>query len=71
VHNTLESTLASFARVSIVLFSKTGEIVGGAYTYLTVDLPSGRRAGFSAFITAAPSRAVATAKVSVENVVAE
>jgi hypothetical protein len=71
VENTLESSLSSFARISIVLLSRRGEIVGGAYTYLDADLPPGRRAGFNAYITAAPSRAVDTAKVSVENSVTD
>jgi hypothetical protein len=71
VENTLESKLSSFARIGIVLFDKQGNIVGGSFSYLDADLPPGRRASFVSFISAAPSRAIDSAKASIENSISD
>ena len=69
VKNTHEGELSSLARLGCVLLDRNGKVVGGGFTYLEADLPSGRTAAFQVYSGPAntPYKKVAKAKVSVEN----
>lgn len=69
VHNTLHGTLSSFARIGIVIFDRSGRIVGGGYTFPDGDLPSGRRIAFEAGngVDATSSSRASCARASMDN----
>jgi len=72
VKNNLDGTLSSLATITCVVFDKNGKVVGGGFTYLDSDLPSGRTAGFEIVNGpgAIPPSKAAEAKASMDNEVA-
>ena len=64
--NNLDSPLSQFARITAVVFTASGRVVGGGYTYLDADLPPTRRAAFSTDISGSPSSA-GYARASMDN----
>ena len=69
VKNTLAKPLYSLARITIVLFDRSGKVVGGGFTFPESTLAKGQRVLFDAISgvdTVAPGKA-ASARASVEN----
>jgi hypothetical protein len=66
VENNLDAPLSQFAQITTVIFSPSGRVVGGGFTYLDADLPPGRSAAWSTNITATPHSA-GYARASMEN----
>jgi hypothetical protein len=58
--------LSNRARITYACFDSAGNVIGGGYTYLQMELPPGGRIGFRTFVEELSADQIASVQVSVE-----
>lgn len=73
VTNNLNGANSSTAVIGCVLFDANDKVVGGGYSYLNNDLPSGRTVGFEIMpsVSTSTARKVTRAEASIDNIAAQ